>query len=69
VVASPSPAAPVAVVATPILIQSTSVPLGAASTVPQSGGSLSNSTALIIAVLGVCLVAAGYLLRRRSQPG
>jgi hypothetical protein len=39
----------------------------AASTTQSSGGGINSFTALAIAVIGVGLVAGGYLLRRRSQ--
>lgn len=53
------PALPTAIVAP------TAAPVAAAQA--QSGNSLGGSTALIIVVLGLALVSAGYLLRRRSQ--
>jgi superoxide dismutase, Cu-Zn family len=59
--ASPSPVA--AQGATPIL-----APTPAAAAPPLTGGNSGNSlTTLLIAVLGVGLVGAGYLLRRRRQ--
>jgi hypothetical protein len=60
VVAVASPAAPV-VVAVP----TAAGPVAAPAT--QSGGGINPLVALLIAVLGVGLVGAGYLLRRRSQ--
>ena len=48
---------------TPIL-----APTPAAAAPPLTGGNSGNSlTTLLIAVLGVGLVGAGYLLRRRRQ--
>jgi superoxide dismutase, Cu-Zn family len=62
---SPSPAGAPQGVPTPIVPPPTAVPAAAAP--PQSANSgLGSPTALIIAVLGVGLVGAGYLLRRRS---
>lgn len=65
-----SPVAAAAAVATPTLF----VPAVAVPTAPplaaapnQSGSGLGTGPALLIAVLGVGLVGAGYLLRRRSQ--
>jgi Tfp pilus assembly protein FimV len=39
----------------------------AASQTPQSSGGLGPLPALLIAILGVALVGAGYLMRRRAQ--
>ncbi len=68
VVAAPAGAPPAA--PTPVVVP-TSPPLASApqtvQTSASSGGGLAGMTALIIAVLGVGLVGAGYLLRRRSQ--
>ena len=60
VAAAPTPTLFVPAVAVP-----TAQPLAAGPT--QSGGGLGTGPALLIAVLGVGLVGAGYLLRRRSQ--
>jgi Cu-Zn family superoxide dismutase len=60
VVASPSPIA--AAAPTPILVLPTNVPLAAsAQPQPTSAGSVNS---LVIAVLGLCLLAVGYALRR-----
>jgi LPXTG-motif cell wall-anchored protein len=59
--ASPSPVAAAQGAPTPIV-----APTAAAA--PLTSGSSGNSvTTLLIAVLGVGLVGAGYLLRRRRQ--
>jgi Cu-Zn family superoxide dismutase len=63
---SPSAVAAGQPIPTPI-VAPTPVPVGAVAPAPQSGGGLNGLTALIIAVLGVGLVGAGYLLRRRSE--
>jgi Cu-Zn family superoxide dismutase len=55
-------ASPVPIVAVP-----TSAPPVAAPANQTSGGSLGTGPALIIAVLGVGLIGAGFLLRRRGQ--
>jgi Cu-Zn family superoxide dismutase len=64
VVAAPAAAAPA--IPTPIVAAPTPAPLAVAAPATQTGG-LGSMTALVIAVLGVGLVGAGYLLRRRSQ--
>jgi Cu-Zn family superoxide dismutase len=63
--------APVVAAASPIAIVAAPTPLVplAAPAARASGGSLGTGPALLIAVLGVALVGAGYLLRRRSQLG
>ena len=63
-----NPASAVGAAASPIPIVAlpTSAPPVAAAT-PTSGGGLGTGPALIIAVLGVGLIGAGFLLRRRSQ--
>jgi Cu-Zn family superoxide dismutase len=62
---------PVLATASPIVIAAApTLPPPAATTATQtSGRSLGSGPALIIAVLGVGLIAAGYLLRQRSQLG
>jgi Cu-Zn family superoxide dismutase len=65
---SPIPAIAAAATPTgfvPLVAVPTSLPVAASA--PQSGGSLGTGQALLIAILGVGLVGAGYLLRRRSQ--
>ena len=62
---SPSPVAGAPAVPTPIVAAPTPLPAAAAAPQPANSG-LGGATALIIAVLGVGLVGAGYLLRRRS---
>jgi Cu-Zn family superoxide dismutase len=66
---SPVPAAPVSVAASPVVIVAapTPPPLAAAPAPQSDGRSLGSGQALLIAVLGVGLFGAGYLLRRRSQ--
>jgi superoxide dismutase, Cu-Zn family len=60
---------PVVAAANPIVIVAapTSPPPAAATATQTSGGSLGSGPALLIAVLGVGLVGAGYLLRRSSE--
>jgi superoxide dismutase, Cu-Zn family len=62
---------PVVVAASPIVIVAAPTPAApvAAPATQTSGSSLGSGPALLIAVLGVALVGAGYLLRRRSQLG
>jgi superoxide dismutase, Cu-Zn family len=60
-VTAASPVAPVLVA-----VPTAAAPSAAPST-SQSGGGLGTVPALLIAVLGVGLVGAGYLLRRRAQ--
>jgi Cu-Zn family superoxide dismutase len=62
-VASPPAANPI-----PIVVAPTPLPLAAPTSTQTSGNSLGTGPALIIAILGVGLVGAGYLLRRRGQP-
>ena len=62
VVAAPAAQA----IPTPLVAAPTAAPLTAATSTQGSGG-FGNAAALVIAVLGVGLLAAGYLLRRRSQ--
>ena len=62
--ASPSPAQVVPALPTAV-VAPTSPPVAASP--PQSGNSIGGPTALFIAVLGVGLLSAGYLLRRRGQ--
>jgi superoxide dismutase, Cu-Zn family len=65
-----NPIAAVAAVATPtVFVPAVAVPtpLPVAATATQTSGGLGTGAALLIAVLGVGLVGAGYLLRRRSQ--
>ena len=57
--------APTPTLFVPAVALPTPPPVAAGPT--QSGGSLGTGPALLIAVLGVGLVGAGYLLRRRSQ--
>lgn len=77
-VASPAPAQPVVpkpvTTAVPVVAAASPIPIVAAPTPPAtatasqaSGGSLGSGTALLIAVLGVGLVGAGYLLRRGTE--
>ncbi|HEV7663849.1 MAG TPA: superoxide dismutase family protein [Chloroflexota bacterium] len=67
-VVAASPSAAVAAVPTPVVAVPTLPPLAAAPSVTQTNsGGLSTTTALIIAVVGVGLVGAGWLLRRRGQ--
>jgi outer membrane biosynthesis protein TonB len=59
-----APAVPAA--ASPVAVAVPTAPVAAAPTT-QSGGGLGPLPALLIAIVGVGLVGAGYLLRRRSQ--
>jgi Cu-Zn family superoxide dismutase len=67
---NPSPVVPAQAVSnipTPVVIP-TAVPLVAAAPAAQQASSgLGSLTALIVAIVGVGLLGAGYLLRRRSQ--
>jgi Cu-Zn family superoxide dismutase len=63
--ASPSPV--VAAAPTPIIVPTAVLVVAAPASAPQTGGGMNVLTALIIAVLGVGLVGAGYLLRRRGE--
>ena len=65
-VTNPASGAAAAVSPVPIVAFPTSAP-AAASSGQTSGSGLGTGPALIVAVLGVCLIGAGYLLRRRSQ--
>jgi Cu-Zn family superoxide dismutase len=57
-----------AAIPTPIVAPPTAITVSAPAQTTQTGGNgLGTGTSLIIAVLGVALVAAGYLLRRRGQ--
>jgi superoxide dismutase, Cu-Zn family len=60
---------PVVAAASPIVIVAVPTPVVpvAAPASQTSGGGLGSGPALLIAVLGVALVGAGYLLRRSSQ--
>jgi hypothetical protein len=69
VAGNPSPvvatASPIPIVAVP----TSAPPVAAVAPQPSGGGSLGTGPALLIAILGVGLIGAGYLLRRRSQLG
>ncbi|HLZ26371.1 MAG TPA: superoxide dismutase family protein [Chloroflexota bacterium] len=65
-----SPAAPAVVAASPVAIvafPTSAPPVAAAATQTSSGGSIGTGPALLIAVLGVTLIGAGWVLRRRDQ--
>jgi Cu-Zn family superoxide dismutase len=65
---APAAAAPAVAVPTPIVAQAIPTPIVvAAAQSPQSSGGLSNTNALLIAILGVGLVGIGWFLRQRRQ--
>ena len=66
-VTSPAPAVGAPASPIPIVAFSTPAPPVAAPATQTRGGGLGTGPALLIAVLGVGLIGAGYLLRRRSQ--
>jgi superoxide dismutase, Cu-Zn family len=69
-VARPSPVVPVGVQGTPEVVAAVPVSILAqpvALPATQASGRLSPGTALLVALAGVGLICAGYLLRRRSR--
>jgi hypothetical protein len=68
----PKPAVAAAASPTPVTVAQPVLPAVptaavAASQTPQSSGGLGPLPALLIAIFGVALVGAGYLMRRRAQ--
>ena len=64
---SPAPAGALAASPIPIPIVAAAPTPALATSAPSGGTSLGTGPALIVAVLGVALIGAGYLLRQRSQ--